>query len=319
MLAETTFARLGRDQSARALGGADPAGRRESVKQRMSEAPGDVVALFRPINAAAHRTVHGQHNPKLTQGAAARLGELVSDAVAEPTSEPAAVQLIELNAAVVAAETALIDQCSGDRDAEPPGDVVVAATGQADGVCPGTLPQRADGLRRCEPCDGLDELANLVPRQPVVAVPPGAEHLKHPSGAEFVQVRASGSGAHTRLASQHASGERAPIGECEQDLASAAVSQHGADHRQIRIPAASWDTGIRVVAQRHPPTLTPTRFDARRNVRHPSRGGRRWYMYQMVHKQPEEVGAIRGFRDKATAETTRGSAARARTTAGRER
>jgi hypothetical protein len=42
-------------------------------------------------------------------------------------------------------------------------------------------------------------------------------------------------------------------------------------------------------------------------------------MYQMVHKQPEEVGAIRGFRDKATAETARGLAARARTAAGRER
>jgi hypothetical protein len=42
-------------------------------------------------------------------------------------------------------------------------------------------------------------------------------------------------------------------------------------------------------------------------------------MYQMVHKQPEEAGAIRGFRDKAMAGTTCGLAARAHTVARRER
>jgi predicted TIM-barrel fold metal-dependent hydrolase len=86
-------------------------------------------------------------------------------------------------------------------------------------------------------------------------------------GAEFVQVRAGSGGGDTRLAGQYAGGEGTPVGECEQDPAQAAVSQHGADHRQIRIPAASRDTGIRVVAQRHPPTLIPARFDPHRNVR----------------------------------------------------
>lgn len=55
MLAETAFARLGRDQGAGVVGGTDPAGRRESIEQSMPEAPGDVVALFGPIHAAVHR------------------------------------------------------------------------------------------------------------------------------------------------------------------------------------------------------------------------------------------------------------------------
>lgn len=42
-------------------------------------------------------------------------------------------------------------------------------------------------------------------------------------------------------------------------------------------------------------------------------------MYHMVHKWPEEAGAIRGFRDKAMAGITSGLAARAHTAAGRER
>jgi hypothetical protein len=67
---------------------------------------------------------------------------------------------------------------------------------------------------------------------------------------------ACGGGADARLAGQHAAGQGTPVRECKQDLAPAAVSQHGADHRQIRIPAASRHTRIRVIAQRHLPTLT---------------------------------------------------------------
>lgn len=87
MVAETTFARLGRDQSPRAIGGANPACGREGVEQRTSDAPGDVVALFCPIDAAVHSAVRGQCHPQRAEGATAGLGELVDDAVAEPAGE----------------------------------------------------------------------------------------------------------------------------------------------------------------------------------------------------------------------------------------
>lgn len=128
VLVQTLFARRGGDQSPGAISGANPACGGESVEQRVTEASGDVMALLGPIHAAAHRAV-GQHYAEPAECAATGVGELIGDVVADPASEPITVQPAQVDSAVVSGEALLIDQSGGDRDAEPAGDVVVAAAG----------------------------------------------------------------------------------------------------------------------------------------------------------------------------------------------
>jgi hypothetical protein len=139
LLVQTSFARRGGDQGSGAVSGADPAYGGESVEQRMTEASGDVMALLGPIHAAAHRAVGGQRYAEPAECAATGVGELIGDVVVDPTSEPITVQPAQVDSAVVSGEALLIDQSGGDRDAEPAGDVVVAAAGKPDGVCPGAF------------------------------------------------------------------------------------------------------------------------------------------------------------------------------------
>lgn len=78
---ETSLAGVGDQEGAGVLGATDPSGGGQGIEEGATEGAGDVVALFGPVHAAAHRGVSWYSDAEFGEGVTAGVGELVADRV----------------------------------------------------------------------------------------------------------------------------------------------------------------------------------------------------------------------------------------------
>ncbi|WP_366557267.1 hypothetical protein [Pseudonocardia sp. SCN 73-27] len=211
----------------------DPAALDEGVEQSGSERAGDVVALLGPVDAAPDAVRRGHGDPEPGQGGSAGRCEQVGGVIGEAAARARDVETRFRD------EVPLVAQGVGQGDAEPSGDVVVAAAGQPHRVRAGAVAQRPDGLWRREPGDLLEQPSDLVARQPVVATAALRGDLQQSGRAQVLEVGAGRRGADPGLGGEHARGQGAAVVERHQHAGATAVGQGGTDDREVGVAHAS--------------------------------------------------------------------------------
>src|SRR4051812_38634502 len=142
--------------------------------------------------------------------------------------------------------------------------MVVARPRRPQRVRPCPLPQRADRPRRRHARQRLDELGDVRPGQPEVAVAALRGHGHQPRADELAEVPAGRRRRHARLGRQHAGRQRAAVAEREQHPRPRTVREHAADGREIGVTGHTRQarTGtFRGRPKRSDPTLVTMRRD----------------------------------------------------------
>ena len=184
------------------------------------------MPLLGPVDAVAHEWSFARWHFDSYAGEEVPpgVGQLVPEVVAG-TAQGVMAVAARVIATVAADERLAIEQAAHDSHAEAARDMVVAGARRAQPRRAGALPQRADGPRRREAPQLLEQLADLGTGQPVVAVPAMGFDGQQPGVGELAEVTAGGRPADTRFVGQDAGGQRPAVVEREQHLAPGRVRQ----------------------------------------------------------------------------------------------
>jgi hypothetical protein len=144
--------------------GDDPACGIERIKNGTAERAGDVMALFGPVDATAHRAQpgwkHRTQRPKLL----VPLGcEAVVPLVDNPAGKTMPAHGGQVGDAVGSLDEALLTQRVSYCHSQSAADVVVAASGQSQRMGPGPFAERPYRLGRRQPANDLDQPRHIGP------------------------------------------------------------------------------------------------------------------------------------------------------------
>jgi MFS transporter, DHA2 family, methylenomycin A resistance protein len=188
-----------------------PASGDEHVEQRRPERAAEVRTLLAPVDAVPEQRPPSrpvESHAKRGQPLPAGLGQLIALSPARAENGVGRAARLRLHANDGGREQGI-----AERDAEAPGEVVVAGAGPADGFGVRGLAQRADRPGRGQPGQGLDRLGHLRTGQAEVTVSAGALDPDQPAVKQSAQVRGQRRGSDLRLGSQRGGGERPAIGQ----------------------------------------------------------------------------------------------------------
>src|SRR3984957_17646895 len=247
-------------QGAAVLGPFDPGEPDQPIEPPASDAAGEMMALFAPVDAVPNGLASWrQEDAKVVEERSSRRCQLVGEIESEASVRVAAC-VCRLEAAVSAAQITPIQHRAHDADAELAGDVVIAGARLSKRLSVSTLSQGADGPRRCESLQRLDHVCDRWAREPGVAVPAVRLDGDEPRVGQLAEVAAGGRGTDACLCGQTTCRERAPVIEGEQEAGTARVPGEGGDHGDVGLAPLGLPP-VSVAVERHISTITRRRFD----------------------------------------------------------
>ena len=195
-----------------------------------------MVALFGPVQAAAHEIAGLGVDAELGERGCAVLADGVAGRIEDSACGAMAGHVVVVGAAVAVGEDSLPAERVCDSDAEPAGEVVVAASGIADRVRPCSLSQRGDRLCRGYTGDGFDQLTDTRAGESEVSVPAAAGGGDEACLDEFGEVMARGGCRDTGFGRENGCCERPAVGKRQEHLRPGRLSEHRAHGGHVGVP-----------------------------------------------------------------------------------